>query len=136
MVAQEQDLNQQQSIAAQDVGADQRVQHEFRELNDLLAYIAETPVTGEPVSADPNWTIDDPEVTRWLITLEGRVNLDRIARFRRSLLSEENVADAQIISLDHGKIHIRVITNGGLPMGPLELAVGKLTARGVSTGPR
>lgn len=129
MVAQDVNQNERHQISDHEVSIDRRVQHEFQELNTLLEHIADIPLNETPASVDPNWRIEDPEVTRWLITLEGKVNLERIARFRRSLLSEDDVVDAQIVSLELGQIHIRVITNGGLPMGPLEHAVGKLTAR-------
>lgn len=129
MVAQETNLNERYSIMEQDVIRDQRVQYEYRELNSLLEHIAEAPEAGDPTPSDPTWWIDDPEIFRWLITMEGKVNLERISRFRKSLLREDGVVDAQVINLEHGQIQIRVITTGGLPMGPLELAVGKLTAR-------
>lgn len=132
MVAQEMDKVQALEIAERELDDDQHVQHEYQELHELLAQIADAPTSDAPAGMDPDWWIDDQEVSRWLITLEGRVNLERIASFRRSLLGEDGVVDAQIISLDQGQIHIRVITRGGLPMGPLEHAVGKLTARSIS----
>lgn len=136
MVAQEMDQVQPDEITEQQLIDDQRVQHEYRELHELLEQIADAPASGLPAITDPDWWIDDPEVSRWLITLEGQVNLERVRTFRRSLLREEDVVDAQIISLEQGQIHIRVITNGGLPMGPLEHAVGKLTARSLSAPSR
>lgn len=132
MVVQEASAVQQNNVLAQQVFADARVQHEFAELNNLLEQIAESPAPRTPQVEDATWRIDDPDVHRWLITLEGRVNLERIARFRQSLLREDEVIDAQVVAIENGEIRIRVITTGGLPMGPLELAVGKLTARNES----
>lgn len=131
MIAQEMDLDQACDALEKDVSSDQRVQDEFRELNTLLEQIAEAPIDESPKVTDSGWKIDDPDLFRWLITLEGRVNLERIACFRQSLLREDEVIDAQVVSLEHGQICIRVVTTGGLPMGPLELAVGELTANGM-----
>lgn len=132
MVSTDMNVDQRTDMLEKQVIADERVQYELQELNSLLEHIADTPVADTPEILDSTWRIEDPDVDRWLITLEGQVNLERIARFRRSLLAEEDVSDAQVVRIENGQIQIRVITNGGLPMGPLELAVGKLTAENMS----
>jgi hypothetical protein len=107
--------------------ADNRVQQEFSQLSQLLETISEAPA-GEPFdSADPSWLVNDFEVSRWRIVVKGNTRLDRIARFRAELQRRDDIIDARVERFDCGEIAIRLVTTGGIPMGPLERAVWALT---------
>lgn len=110
--------------------ADSRVQKEFKQLNQLLHTISEAPVVEPRDLADPSWRIDDYEVSRWHIVVKGNTRLDRIARFRAELQQREDIIDARVERFDCGEISIRLVTTGGIPMGPLERAVWALTRDG------
>lgn len=110
------------------LSGDQRVQEEFEQLNQLLAEIDDHPVTESPTPSDPNWHINDYEVSRWRIVLEGNTRLDRIAAFREKLYRRDDILDVSVESFDCGQISIRLVTTGGIPMGPIERAVCSLTS--------
>jgi hypothetical protein len=109
---------------------DERVQYEFHRLNQLLAEIDDAPVNEGGESADPNWHINDYEVSRWRIVVKGHTRLDRIAHFRSELQRRDDIIDARVERFDGGEIAIRLVTTGGIPMGPLERAVWTLTRDG------
>jgi hypothetical protein len=111
---------------------DQRVQHEFDQLNQLLDSLGSTPTPETDVVADPNWHINDYEVSRWRIVVKGQTRLDRIAHFRAELQRRDDIIDARVERFDGGEIAIRLVTTGGIPMGPLERAVWSLTRDGAS----
>jgi hypothetical protein len=106
---------------------DERVQYEFEQLNQLLAEIDETPPAESNNIPDPNWHIHDCEVSRWRIVVQGHTRLDRIAHFRSELQRRDDIIDARVERFDGGEIAIRLVTTGGIPMGPLERAVWTLT---------
>jgi hypothetical protein len=112
------------------LASDARVQYEFDQLNQLLAEIDEVPVTECGESTDPNWHINDYEVSHWRIVVQGHTRLDRIAHFRSELQRRDDIVDARVERFDGGEITIRLVTTGGIPMGPLERAVWTLTRDG------
>ncbi len=107
--------------------SDERVQHEFGELNRLLAEIDLLDSDEVEQQSDPNWRINDYEVSRWRIIVQGNTRLDRIAQFRSELQQRDDIIDARVERFDGGEIAIRLVTTGGIPMGPLERAVWSLT---------
>lgn len=109
------------------LSSDERVQEEFDQLNRLLEEIDDHPVEEAPTQSDPSWRIDDHEVSRWRIVVQGNTRLDRIARFRSELQRRDDIIDARVERFDGGEIAIRLVTTGGIPMGPLERAVWSLT---------
>lgn len=115
------------------LASDRRVQDEFDRLNRLLEQIEVSPLpeTGDELdsepNADPSWHINDYEVSRWRIVVKGHTRLDRIAHFRSELQRREDIIDARVERFDGGEIAIRLVTTGGIPMGPLERAVWSLT---------
>jgi hypothetical protein len=109
---------------------DERVQHEFDRLSRLLAEIDELPASDVDNATDPNWHINDYEVSRWRIVVKGNTRLDRIAHFRSELQRRDDIIDARVERFDGGEITIRLVTTGGIPMGPLERAVWTLTRDG------
>lgn len=109
---------------------DERVQHEFHQLNQLLEVINDHPAHTIETQSDPAWRIDDYEVSRWRIIVQGSTRLDRIAQFRSELQSRDDIVDARVERFDGGEIAIRIVTTGGIPMGPLERAVRVLTCDG------
>ncbi|TVR71166.1 MAG: hypothetical protein EA415_11850 [Sphaerobacteraceae bacterium] len=114
---------------------DSRVQHEFDQLNQLLDSINEIPANELQDVADPSWRINDYEVSRWRIVVKGNTRLDRIAHFRAELQQREDIIDARVERFDGGEIAIRLVTTGGIPMGPLERAVWALTRNGSTISP-
>jgi hypothetical protein len=110
-----------------EIVADERVRREYYELNRLLAKIDDIPVSEQPVTTDSNWTISDYEVSGWRIVVKGNTRLDRIAEFRSELQQHRDIIDARVERFDCGEIVIRLVTTGGIPMGPLERAVWGLT---------
>jgi hypothetical protein len=112
------------------LASDERVQHEFEQLNELLALINDQPAHNVETHTDPTWRIDDYEVSRWRIVVKGNTRLDRIAQFRSELQRRDDIVDARVERFDGGEIAIRITTTGGIPMGPLERAVRSLTHDG------
>jgi hypothetical protein len=110
-----------------DIVSDERVIFEFHELNRLLKEIDSIPPSEVETNADPNWRINDYEVSRWRVVVKGNTRLDRIARFRSELQQRDDIIDARVERFDAGEITIRLVTTGGIPMGPLERAVWALT---------
>lgn len=105
---------------------DERVQYEFEQLNRLLEEIVDVPLSEYSASSDPNWPIPEHHVSRWLITLKGELNLERVAAFRKTMLKCDNVLDARVHDLMNGRLCIRLVTTGGIQMGPIEQALGAL----------
>jgi hypothetical protein len=105
---------------------DIRVQHEFEQLSRLLKEIVDIPLNETPVTSDPSWPIPERHVSRWLITLEGEIRSDRVTAFRGTLLKCDNVIDVHVSDLLDGHICIRVVTTGGIHMGPLQRAITEL----------
>jgi hypothetical protein len=112
------------------LASDARVQYEFDQLNQLLAEIDDVPSEEPAEAVDPNWHINDYEVSRWRIVVQGHTRLDRIAQFRSELQRRDDIIDARVERFDGGEIAIRLVTTGGIPMGPLERAVWTLTRDG------
>jgi hypothetical protein len=112
------------------LASDERVQYEFDQLSQLLAEIDDAPADESAESVDPNWHINDYEVSRWRIVVQGHTRLDRIAHFRSELQRRDDIIDARVERFDGGEIAIRLVTTGGIPMGPLERAVWTLTRDG------
>lgn len=112
-----------------DIVTDERVQREYEELNRFLSEINNMPPSELEAESetDPAWRVDDYEVSRWRIVVKGQTRLDRIAHFRSELQRREDIIDARVERFDGGEIAIRLVTTGGLPMGPLERAVWTLT---------
>jgi hypothetical protein len=127
MIANEWPDESQELLFEQLLISDERVQDEFDQLNRVLAEINDYPVTESPEPSDPAWRIDDFEVSRWRIVVEGDTRLDRIAAFRRDLHARDDIVSARVERFDDGQICIRLVTTGGIPMGPLERAVATLT---------
>ncbi len=113
-----------------DIVADERVQAEYNALNQLLDTIDEVPSDRLETNSDPTWRVEDHEVSRWHIVVKGQTRLDRIAHFRSELQRRDDIIDARVERFDGGEIAIRLVTTGGLPMGPLERAVWMLTRDG------
>lgn len=119
------------------LAGDERVQREFAQLNRLLEEIDHVEQTVEDNASDSNWYINDYEVSRWRIFVKGNTRLDRIAHFRSELQHRDDIIDARVERFDGGEIAIRLVTTGGIPMGPLQKAVWTLTredARITQTG--
>lgn len=131
MVVQEMTAGQHYEVTFEHVlQNDERVQQEYDQLNDFLAKLSSSPIDESPTESDPAWRIDDLEVSRWKITLQGNVRFDRVAQFREKLQHRDDVIDARVDSIDQGMITIRLVTTGGIPMGPLDNAVWELTRAG------
>lgn len=113
-----------------DIVTDERVRREYTELTRLLAEIDEIPPAELETDSDPVWRVNDYEVSRWHVVVKGETRLDRIARFRSELQQREDIIDARVERFDGGEIVIRLVTTGGIPMGPLERAVWTLTRDG------
>jgi hypothetical protein len=102
---------------------DGRVQYEFQRLNQYLDDITDFPLDESPATSDASWTIPENDVSRWVITLKGEMRSDRVSAFRTSLLGCDNVVDARVDDLSDGRIRIRLLTTGGIQMGPVQQAV-------------
>jgi hypothetical protein len=105
---------------------DVHVQYEFDQLSRFLEEISDFPLDESPATSDPLWPIPENNVSRWVITLEGEMQVDRVSVFRKSLLGCQNVVDARVHNLMDGHICIRLVTTGGIQMGPVEQALSIL----------
>jgi hypothetical protein len=106
---------------------DARVREEFDQLNRFLNDIHHLPVDVTPTQSDPAWRIEDHEVCRWRIVVQGNTRLERIVRFRSELKRRDDIIDVRVERSGDGEIAIHLETTGGIPMGPLERAVWTLT---------